>query len=162
MKKMKIILITTAMVFATFVITVAAESLIIESEQKNVNNATQNTNFEAQITIFVYEGEGCSCEPIAGAYVNATGSEGPVFNITDDDGKCVLNLVIFSEYRVSIEAQNFNTVKFNFDVIDDQTFKFHMGEANEDSTQYLVQTQQIIKTLRQFLRLIEGINNIVN
>ena len=146
MKKMKIILITTAMVFATFVITVAAESLIIESEQKNVNNATQNTNFEAQITIFVYEGEGCSCEPIAGAYVNATGSEGPVFNITDDDGKCVLNLVIFSEYRVSIEAQNFNTVKFNFDVIDDQTFKFHMGEANEDSTQYIVQTQQIIKT----------------
>ena len=148
-------------VLTTFAIG-TAQSLFTKSEQINyINKSTLNTNFEAQITIYVYEGEGCSCKPIPGAYINATGSEGPVFNVTDDEGKCVLNLVIFSEYRVSIEAENFNKVMFNFDIIDDQTFKFHMGEANEISSQNLQQIQQFIFILYQFLKNIQIRNNMI-
>lgn len=163
MKKVKTIFIASLMILTTFVISAAAQSILINSEQKNnTNPAIQNTNFDAEITFYIYEGEGCSCIPITGAYINATGSEGQVFNVTDDEGICVLNLVILSEYRVSIEAENFNTVMFNFDIVDDQTFKFHMGEANEVSSQNLLQVKQIIHALNQFLRFREGRNNIIS
>lgn len=163
MKRIKTVLVALSMVLATFAIGSAAQSILIKSEQKNsTNQVIQNTNFDAKITFYVYEGEGCACKPIVGAFINATSSEGPIFNVTDEDGKCVLDMVIYIEYRVTIEAENFHTVMFNFDVVYDQTFKFHMGEANSDSSQNLPETQQIIQTLHQFLRIREGKNNVVS
>jgi len=163
MKRIKTVFVALSMVLATFAIGSAAQSIINNSEQKNnTNQDIQNTNFDAKITIYVYEGEGCACQPLIGAYINATSSEGAIFNITDEDGKCVLDMVIYTEYRVTIEAENFHTFMFNFDVVYDQTFKFHMGEANSDSSQNLPETQQIIQTLHQLFRIREGKNNVVN
>lgn len=163
MKRIKTVLVALSTVLATFAIGSTAQSILMKSEEKSsINQIIQNTNFNAKITFYVYEGEGCACQPIVGAYINATSSEGPIYNTTDEEGKCVLDMVIYIEYRVTIEAENFNTVKFDFDVEYDQTFKFHMGEANSDSSQNLLQTQEIIQTLHQFLRIREGENNIVS
>ena len=87
--------------------------------------------FDAEITFNIYEGEGCGCKPITGAYIIATGGEGSDYGYTDEDGKCTLQLVILGEYRVQIEAENFHVIIFNFDVIDDQTFSFHMQEKKD-------------------------------
>ncbi len=160
MKRIKSVLIAVLIVMATFAIGAAAQTLLVDSEQKNINNPViQNTNFDVEITFWVFEGEGCACEPIIGAYINATGSEGADYNITDEDGKCVLNLVVFGEYKVTIEADNYHTVAFNFDVVDYQTFKFHVGEVINNDSHNLLQIQQIIQTLSQFLKnLKEKIN----
>ncbi|MDH7507749.1 MAG: hypothetical protein QHH15_08215 [Candidatus Thermoplasmatota archaeon] len=155
MRKIKTILIIL-IICVTFSIGTAAQSLFtILEKTSSINHETRKTNFEAKITIYVFNGVGCSCKPIVGAYVNATGSEGPLFNITDEDGKCVLNLTIYSEYRITIEAENYHTVMFNFDVVYDQTFKFHMGEANEDSMQNLQETQKIFYTQKYLLKTMQ-------
>jgi len=156
MKRIKSVLVAASMVLATFAIGTAAQSILIKPEQKDISNPViQNTNFDVEITFWVFEGEGCACEPIIGAYINATGSEGADYNITDEDGKCVLTLVVFGEYKVTIEAENFHTVAFNFDVVDHQTFKFHVGEVISNDSQNLLQIQQIIQTLSQFLKNIK-------
>jgi len=162
MKRIKSVLVAASMILATFAIGAAAQSILIKPEQMDITNPViQNTNFDVEITFWVFEGEGCACQPIIGAYINATGSEGADYNITDEDGKCVLNLVVFGEYKVTIEAENFHTVAFNFDVVDQQTFKFHIGEVINNDSQNMPQVQQIIQTLSQFLRIREGKNNVV-
>jgi hypothetical protein len=162
MKRIKTVLVAISMVLATFAIGAAAQSMLIQSELKNsTNQAIQNTNYDAMITFYIYEGEGCGCKPIMGAYINATSSEGPEFNITDEEGICVLPMVIFIDYRVTIEAENYNKVMFDFNLVDDQSFKFHMGEVNDDSSQNIPHVQQIIQTLHQFISLREGKNNVV-
>jgi hypothetical protein len=162
MKRIKSVLVAASMVLATFAIGAAAQSILIKPEQKDITNPViQNTNFDVEITFWVFEGEGCACQPIIGAYINATGSEGADYNITDEDGKCVLNLVVFGEYKVTIEAENYHTVAFNFDVVDQQTFKFHVGEVINNDSQNIPQVQQIIQTFSQFLRIREGKNNVV-
>jgi hypothetical protein len=162
MKRIKTVLVSISMVLATFAIGAAAQSILIKSEQKDdTNPVIQNLNYDAMVTFYIYEGEGCACKPLAGAYINATSSEGPVYNITDIEGKGVLPMVIVIEYRLTIEAENYHKVMFDFDIAGDQTFKFHMGEVNSDSSQNLPHAQQIIQTLHQLIKIREGINNLV-
>ena len=162
MKRIKTVLITASMVLATFAIGAAAQSILIQPKHKDITNKIiQNTNYDAMITFYVYDGEGCACEPLVGAYINATSSEGPEYNITDEDGKCVLPMVIYIEYRVTIEAESYHKIMFDFDVVYDQTFKFHAGEVIVESAQNILQVHQIILALQQFLRIREGKNNAV-
>jgi len=162
MQRIKIYLVGILIVFITYTVGVAAQSILINSEEKNIlNEEIRNTKYDAMITFYIYEGEGCSCIPLVGAYINATSSEGPEYNLTDEEGMCVLPMVINIEYRVTIEAEDYHLVKFDFNVVEDQTFKFHMGEADDDSSQNLQGTIQIIKELYQVLKLREGINNVL-
>jgi len=162
MKRIKTIFVAALMVLATFAIGAAAQTIMTKSEQKNITNQViESLNFDAMITFIIFEGEGCACVPLIGAYINATSSEGPQYNITDENGSCVLPMVIDIEYRVTIEAENYHKIMFDFNVVYDQTFRFHAGEVIDESTENILQVHQIIFTLQQFLRLREGKNNAV-
>jgi len=146
MNKTKAILLATLMVLSTFAIGIVAQATIIKNESKNIqNDIIQPSLFDAEITFYIYEGTGCGCVPIIGAFINATSGDGQDSGITDENGTCILHMVINSDYRVSIEAGSFNSVLFDFNVIDNQIFKFHLGEKNIDSS---------VNTLPLFYRII--------
>ena len=52
-------------------------------------------------------------------------------NITDAEGNCVLELEYDESYRIRIEDEDYNLVQFDFLVVDDQHFSFHMSEIEE-------------------------------
>ena len=118
-------------VFSTFAIGITAENDFVEN-QKEINK--QNM-FDAEITFYILTGEGCGCTPIPGVTITAFSSEGSASGITDEEGMCVLSLVILSEYEVLIESDDYQEIDFEFNVLDDQTFTFHMFEKDESSSQ---------------------------
>jgi len=138
MKRIKLaFLIISLIIFATFSISVTSTSDLIEIQQTQTStipqkiikqDENQQSLFDAEITFYILTGEGCGCIPIPGAVITAAGGEGNASGITDEDGKCVLTLVILGEYEVWIEADGYRTINFEFNVIDDQTFTFHLSE----------------------------------
>lgn len=139
MKKVKTtILVVILMILATFVIGVAAESVFIKNRQKNIKNSIdQPLFFDAEITFTILINDGCGCNPIVGATVFATGGAGNDEGITDVNGTCVLQLEINSIYTVSITAENYIPILFDFVVIDDQFFVFQMT-LEDDSTASMI------------------------
>ena len=135
MKKIKTtVFVVILMVLSTFAIAIAAEAAFIKNEQKNIkDDSVQPLLFDAEITFYIYTGEGCACTPITGATVSAIGGEGNDSGITDEDGMCILTLVILGEYEVTIEAEGYQPINFEFNVVDDQTFTFHLLEEEESS-----------------------------
>jgi hypothetical protein len=121
------------------VILVAVFSLIIAANAGSVSNSVQNNktttiyttlfDFYANITFNVYEGEGCGCVPLRGVPINATGrdTDHSTSGLTDDNGQCVLQLEYDKTYRVSMVEENHESVLFDFVVIDNQEFWFHMN-----------------------------------
>ena len=107
-----------------------SETIIFKEKSENI---VQPQFFDAEITFYIWEGDGCGCEPIEGASFFAVGGEGNDSGFSDDDGKCVLTLVENSEYRVYIEAEKFQRIIFDIEVIGDQTFNFHMKEDKVNS-----------------------------
>lgn len=93
--------------------------------------------FFAEIEFTLYEGEGCGCVPLEGVTIFAYGldTDHNDTNITDENGFCILELEINSNYRVIIENEDWQTIMFDFLVVDDQTFTFHMQEAEKSVSQ---------------------------
>ena len=93
------------------------------------------TDFYANITFNVYEGEGCSCVPLRGGPLNATVRNTDHFTsgVTDDNGNCVLQLEYDKTYRVSIQAVDYEFVLLDFVVLDNQVFSFHMKVIDTSS-----------------------------
>jgi len=120
------------------VVVLAAYSLIIAANAGYVSNALNtgqtaqvknaSTDFYANISIHVYEGDGCGCVPLRGIPINATGRDTDHYTsgVTDENGLCILQLEFDRTYRVSIQAVNHESVLFDFVVIDNQAFSFHM------------------------------------
>lgn len=137
MKRVKIIIfVAVLMVLTILAVGINAEKSLIPEEQKNIENGiTQQLMFDAEITFTIQTGEGCGCTPIPGATITAYGGEGSASGVTDEDGLCTLTLVILGEYEVIIEADNYQQIDFEFNVLDDQTFIFHMFEAEDSSYQ---------------------------
>lgn len=130
MKNVKIsLLVVILVVLSSTAIGIAANANIAKNDEGKIN---QQTMFDAEITFYIHEGEGCGCVPIVGAHVYASGGAGYDEAYTDEDGMCALTLEILSEYRVSINAEDFMPVLFDFDVQGDQTFGFHMQERITD------------------------------
>lgn len=131
------VLIICLIILATFSISVTSNSDFMGTQQiqpstniqkmikKDIN---QMSLFDAEITFYILTGEGCGCTPIPGVTITAVGGEGNDSGVTDEDGKCVLTLVILSEYEVWIESDGYRTINFEFNVVDDQTFTFHLSE----------------------------------
>lgn len=140
MKRIKLgVLVIGLIVMAAFSISVASNSELEETRyeaarqeliEKDVN---QLSFFEAEITFYILTGEGCGCTPIVGASITAAGGEGNASGVTDEEGKCILTLVILGEYEVWIEAEGYRTINFEFNIIDDQTFTFHLDEKDGGS-----------------------------
>jgi hypothetical protein len=109
-----------------------------EIVQKNKHPANQSFFF-AQIEFTLVVGDGCACDPIENvpivAYGLDTGHNDS--NITDDDGFCVLELEIDSNYRVTIDDVNedYQIIIFDFLVVDDQTFTFQLQEIKDSIPQ---------------------------
>jgi hypothetical protein len=100
------------------------------TEQKHIVNVyRQQSMFLADITFTLYEGTGCGCTPVANALITAWGLDVDhnTSGVTDENGKCILQLEINYNYRIIIEAEGFKTVMFDFLVLDDQNFVFHLG-----------------------------------
>ena len=132
MKKIKTaFLVVILIVLSVFTIGIAAEAAILQ-KQKNEN--IQNSFYPAEITFYIYKGEGCGCIPLVGATISAYGGEGSDSGATDENGICVLTLDIYGEYRVQIEAEDFTMILFDFNVVDNQEFSFHMQEKSESSS----------------------------
>ena len=61
----------------------------------------------------------------------------------------LLTLVILGEYEVIIEAKEYQEIDFEFNVLDSQTFTFHMFEKGDSSS----------KEVSLFYRLVTNIFN---
>lgn len=137
------------------VVIIAVFSLIIAVNAGNVSDnlnpqkeiEIQNTqrDFYANITFNIYKGDGCGCIPLRGIHLNATGrdTDHSTSGLTNDDGRCVLQLEYYKTYRISIQETNLESVLFNFVVIDNQMFSFHIKEI-ETSSLYNFSFIQII------------------
>jgi hypothetical protein len=134
-KRIKIIFMALLMVLSTFAIGIAAEAALLKNEKKDIDNGiSQSSLSDAEITFYILTGEGCACDPIIGASIAAFGGEGNDSGVTDEDGMCILTLEILGEYEVIIEAEEYITINFEFNVLDDQTFTFHLLEADDESS----------------------------
>ena len=142
MKKFNIIKITQVLTL-TIIICISASASVIKKNNENISKANL---FDAQITFYIYEGEGCGCVPIVGATIFASGGDGEDSGVTDNDGKCILILPALGDYRIRIDAEDFTTILFDFNVLDDQTFKFHMQEKKTSSPSQII-VEKIIEKL---------------
>ena len=109
-----------------------------EIAQKNKHPANQPLFF-AQIEFTLVVGDACACDPIENvpivAYGLDTGHNDS--NITNEDGFCILELEIDSSYRITIDDVNedYQIIIFEFLVVDDQPFTFHLQEIEDSSSQ---------------------------
>jgi hypothetical protein len=139
MKKISSAMVKMAVVLlAVFSLIIAANAGYVSSNlksQKTTQMMNTQTDFYANITFNVYEGEGCGCVPLRGVPLNATGRDTDHFTsgVTDDNGTCVLQLEYDKTYRVSIQAVDHESVLFDFVVLDNQAFSFHMKVIDTSS-----------------------------
>lgn len=119
---------------------------------KENKNEYEPLLFDAEITFYILTGEGCGCDPIEGVLVSAYGGSGNESAVTDIDGKCVLNLEINSEYEIYIQKDNFLEIYFEMDIIDDQTFTFHLLEKKGRPRTTNLNVFQIIEHILQLLK----------
>lgn len=71
---------------------------------------------------------------------------------TDDNGLCILELEYDATYRVTLEIEAFQMVLFDFVVIDDQTFTFHM-QKEDTSTPNLSLLQTFVQKISRLKNL---------
>jgi len=111
-------------------------------ERSNQINKSQinQTVFYAEIEFTLFEGEGCGCFPVTDTLIFAEGQDTDHNDsgYTDEEGYVLLELEIDSTYRVMIMHDEYNDVLFDFIVVDDQYFSFHLEETvvsiSQDST----------------------------
>jgi hypothetical protein len=120
-------------VVAILSLIVAVNAGQVALQPKKENNAP--TDFYANITVKVFEGDGCECVPLGGSYVNATGrdTDHMDFNVTNDRGECVLHLQFDKTYRVSVQIGDHESVLYDFNVLNDQTFVFNLKTTKASS-----------------------------
>lgn len=141
MKRIISTMVSFVLILAALSLIVAANAINIENQQGITLQSEEKDNgnqllFFAEITFNIFEGEGCACVPIPGAFIFAYGldTDHNDSNITDDEGFCILELEYDHTFRVTIEAEGFQIVMFDFYVIDDQEFTFHMQEKEDSSS----------------------------
>ena len=130
------------------VLTLTTMGIVVNATNlNNKNEPYEQLLFDAEITFYILTGEGCGCTPIEGATVSAYGGFGNDSAATDQDGKCVLTLVINGEYEIFIEGEGFREVNFELNIIDDQTFTFHLFEKKVSSVSANLHSFQLIAFL---------------
>ena len=132
----------TVIMILIFVLTIMTIGIIANAD---IVKNSQSALFDAEITFYILTGEGCACKPIEGLLISAFGGAGNDSGVTDIDGKCILNLEINSEYEVFIEKEDYQEINFEFNILDDQTFTFHLFEKEESSESRNLFNFQLIK-----------------
>jgi len=158
MKRIKSAVMASLIIVAAFSLIVAANAVNIEMQQnilsktKN-NNSNQLTSY-AQISFYVYEGGGCGCVPIINVSIYAYGldTDHNDSGFTDEYGLCILELEYDHTYRVLIEDEEFQNILFDFYVLDDQTFAFHLDE--DSPTQNFPVLYNLLQRVEMAIKLI--------
>jgi hypothetical protein len=120
-------------VVAILSLIVAVNASQVALQPKKENNAP--TDLYANITVKVFEGDECECVPLGGRFVNATGRDTNHndFNVTNDRGECVLHVQFDETYRVNVQIGDHESVLYDFNVLDDQTFVFNLKKTSTSS-----------------------------
>jgi len=144
MKKISSTMVKMAVVLlSVFSLVIAANAGYVSSNlksQKITQTIGTKTVFYANITFNLYEGEVCDqgCVPLRDVSINATSTDiehDMIFGVTDDNGKCVLQLR-YSTYRISINETDHESVLFEFEVIGDQFFNFQIKKIETSSNRF--------------------------
>jgi hypothetical protein len=151
MKKVKTtILVVILMVLSTYVIGVAAESVLIKNQVEKTNeNINDNPFFFTEITFTIVINDGCGCNPIEGVTISAYGGAGFDENVTNIDGMCILVLEIDSVYTVTITSEDYIPIIFEFVVIGEQYFVFQMSLKDESVSSIMPAFHQIMNLLNR-------------
>jgi hypothetical protein len=144
---------TVVFVILSLALTILSIGVIANANNiNNKENIAQPSFFDAEITFYIFTGEGCACTPIQGVSVSAYGGAGNESGVTDIDGKCVLTLEINSEYDIYIQGEGLQEIYFEMNIIDDQTFTFHLFERKGVSRTANLFNIQILKNIFQLLQ----------
>lgn len=142
-KNKKTIIGVILMVMLLISIGMTVEAVVLKEK-----NNQKPTLFEAEIQFNLFEGYGCACTPVRNASILATSGEGNDHQYTNDQGFCTLSLVLSTEYRVTIEAEGFQNIIFDFYTVDDQYFIFHLEEKEDDSSVVLSSQSMLNKIIQ--------------
>ncbi|MFW6119836.1 MAG: hypothetical protein ACOC80_02910 [Petrotogales bacterium] len=130
-------------------------------DQKNTRPDKNHVNqplFFAEIEFNLFEGEGCGCNPLEDILIFAYGLETAHndSNYTDNDGFCTLQLEIDHNYRVIIEdnSEEYQTIIFDFLVVDDQTFTFHLQEREKSISQNIPLLYNLLQRIKMSTKLL--------
>ena len=158
MKKIKSTIMGIFIISATFSLIVAANAgntlpQQTISETKRYDNGNQPL-FYAEISFYIYEGGGCGCVPIINVSIYAYGldTDHNDSGFTDEYGLCILELEYDHTYRVLIEDEEFQNILFDFYVLDDQTFAFHLDE--DSPTQNFPVLYNLLQRIEMAIKLI--------
>jgi hypothetical protein len=137
------------MILTTYVLGVAAESVFLNNQQNIRNDYVEDMPFFVEITFTILINDGCGCNPIEGVTVSAFGGAGNDENVTNIDGVCVLLLEVNSLYTVSITAEGYIPVLFDFVIIDEQFFTFQMTVIDDSTTSLMPFINHITRILNR-------------
>jgi hypothetical protein len=145
---LSIVLIAGSLIAAAGTVSLQSSSAISITREEN-QSPNQLTSY-AEISCYLYEGDGCQCNPVrfVEIYTYGLDTDHNDTNITDEDGFCILRLEYDQTYRVIIEVEEFEQIIMDFLVIDDQTFVFHLQEKEDSSTQPFSVIRNVIEHLR--------------
>lgn len=135
MRQINSIIIGSILIIGLFTAIVAANTITpnqIYQAEEFQQKLTLDPRFYAQISFLISEGEGCGCIPMREVPIFAEGltTDHNATGLTDDDGILILELEYDQQYRIHIDIEGFQRVLFDFVVIDDQAFTFHMKQKN--------------------------------
>ena len=141
--KQKLLVILIASIFVVSSVAIGAAAGVAKLNAQTNEMLHQQINedfaptsmFTAIINFQLYVRDGCGCSPVTGVAISAWGLdiEDNDSAITDDIGVCNLELEINYNYKVTIEAEGFHMMEFDFLVVDDQDFTFYLEEVDESS-----------------------------
>lgn len=136
----KVIGVTTIIFVAMILLTTITLGMYNKNGDYLNNNTISETQFFAIVEFTLYEGEGCGCDKLQDILIFADGldTDHDVSGYTDDQGYCSLELEIDSTYRISIQNEDYQNVLFDFIVVDDQSFTFHLAKEEVSVIQDLI------------------------
>jgi hypothetical protein len=155
MKKLSSAIVKMVVVLvAVFSVMIAANAAYVSHayrSEQTAQKSSASTEFYAAITIHLYQGEGCGCVPLREVFINATGrdTDHSASNVTDQNGMCILFLEYDKTYRLRIEQKDYESVLFDFVVLDDQTFSFHVKEVETSAKGFSLLQMVLQKILLQ-------------
>lgn len=117
-----------AVVFvAAFSLVIGTHAGVTSTNQKTTKSMSASVEFYGNIIFNVFEDDGCRCAPFQGVQMNTIrrDTDHSISGITNE-GTCIPALEDDKTYRRSIQEQRYESVLFDFVVIDDQTFSNHM------------------------------------
>ena len=152
MRQLNSIIIGSILLISIFTALVAANSITPGTNftvQEVHETSTLDPDFYAQISFLLSEGEGCGCTPIRQVPIWAEGltTDHNDSGLTDNNGICILELEYDQQYRIHIEFEGFHRVLFDFTVIEDQAFTFHMKAKNVAEPTAFPRLSQLINQL---------------